>query len=108
VRYFLNLFSPDTAEAFIQNGGTISGFRTRQRNAAERVKPGDLFVCYVTKISRWIGVLRILEGPFEDSTPIFYEANDPFVVRFKVEKVVWMDLESAIPINQDFVWNGLS
>ena len=77
-------------------------------NASEKIKPGDLFVCYVTKISRWIGVLRILEGPFEDSSPIFYESNDPFVIRFKVEKLVWMDLESAIPIHQDFVWDGLS
>lgn len=42
------------------------------------------------------------------TSPILYESNHPFVIRFQVEKVVWLDVESAIPINQDFVSNGLS
>jgi hypothetical protein len=75
---------------------------------AERIKPGDTFVCYLTRLSRWFGLLEVLEGPFIDNKPIFVEADDPFVVRFKVRSVVWLDIEKALPIHDDVVWNGLS
>jgi hypothetical protein len=52
--------------------------------------------------------LEVLEGPFIDDKPIFVEADDPFVVRFKVRPLVWLDIEKALPIHDDVVWNGLS
>jgi len=86
----------------------VSGFRIRQQNVAQRVKPGDKFVCYMTKLSRWIGLLEVLEGPFVDDTPIFYPEDDPFVVRFRVRPLVWLPVEKAIPIHDERVWNRLS
>ena len=38
---------------------------------AERIKPGDVFVCYLTRLSRWFGLLEVIEGPFIDDKPIF-------------------------------------
>jgi len=69
--YFINLFSPETYEAFKKSSQDISGFRLRHKNMAERIKPGDFFVCYLTRVSRWFGVLEVLEGPFIDDKPIF-------------------------------------
>ena len=57
--YFLDLFSPETYEAFSKSDRTVSGFRLRHQNAASRVKVGDKFVCYMTKLSRWIGILEV-------------------------------------------------
>jgi hypothetical protein len=74
--YFTDLFSPETYEAFGRSDRTVSGFRMRQRNIANRIKPGDKLVCYMTKLSRWGGILEVVEGPFIDA--------DPFVVRFRV------------------------
>jgi hypothetical protein len=108
MNYYLNLFSPETYEAFNRSGRTVSGFRTRQRRAAERIQPGDRFVCYMTKLSRWIGVLEVEEGPYEDDTPIFYGEDDPFVVRFRVRPVAWLPLEKTVPIYDDRVWSALS
>ena len=68
--YFLDLFSPETYEAFSGSSGRISGFRSRQRDAASRVQPGDLLICYMTRLSRWIGVHEVERGPIEDDTPI--------------------------------------
>lgn len=70
--YFVNLFSPETYSAFCSSAQDISGFRTRQRTAASKLKPGDRMICYMTQLSRWIGVLEVVDGPFEDDTPIFY------------------------------------
>jgi hypothetical protein len=106
--YFLDLFSPETYEAFAGSDQSISGFRLRHKNAAERVKPGDVLICYMTKLSRWFGLLEVLEGPFEDNTPIFYPDDDPFVIRFRVRPLVFLPIEKAIPIYEDAVWNQLS
>jgi hypothetical protein len=75
---------------------------------AEKVKPGDLFVCYVTKVSRWCGLLEVVEGPFIDNSPFFFSDNDPFVLRFKVRPIVWLPLDQSPPIHETSVWNGLS
>ena len=106
--YYLNLFSPETYEAFGRSDRTVSGFRRRQRHAASRIKPGDIFVCYLTKLSRWIGLLEVSAGPDEDSSPLFYPEDDPFVVRFRVNPVVWLPVEKAVPIREDQLWEGLS
>src|SRR5579885_1583379 len=106
--YYLDLFSPETYEAFGRSDRTISGFRIRQRNLAQRVKSGDKLVCYMTRLSRWIGLLEVLEGPFIDETPIFYSEADPFIVRFRVRALVWLPVERAVPIHEPQVWSGLS
>ena len=106
--YFLDLFSPDTYQAFKRSRQDISGFRYRQRFAAERIKPGDKLVCYLTKLSRWFGILEVVEGPFQDSTPIFYPEDDPFIIRFKVKPLVWLEPEKAVPIHSPEVWQVLS
>ncbi len=106
--YYLDLFSPETYEAFGRSDRTISGFRIRQRNVAQRVKSGDKLVCYMTRLSRWIGLLEVLEGPFIDDTPLFYPEADPFVVRFRVRELVWLPVEKAVPIHEPQVWDRLS
>jgi hypothetical protein len=52
--------------------------------------------------------LEVLEGPFQDKTPIFYSVDDPFVVRFRVRPLVCLPIEKAIPIYEDALWNHLS
>ncbi len=106
--YYLDLFSPETYEAFTLSRRDVSGFRIRQRNAAGQVVPGDKLVCYMTKLSRWCGILEVLSGPFEDATPIFYPESDPFIVRFHVKPIVWLPVEKAFPIHDDRVWTQLS
>jgi predicted RNA-binding protein len=106
--YYLNLFSPETYETFSHSARTISGFRIRQKNVAQRIVPGDRFICYMTKLSRWVGILEVESEAFEDDSPIFFEENDPFIVRFKVQPLVWLEKNKAIPIHDDQVWNTLS
>jgi hypothetical protein len=106
--YYLNLFSPETYEAFGRSDRTISGFRPRQHDMAGRVQPGDLLVCYMTRLSRWVGLLEVVQGPFHENTPIFSAEDDPFTLRFRVKSLVWLPLEKTVPIHADAVWQGLS
>ena len=106
--YFLDLFSPQTYEAFKRSPRDISGFRQRQMNAADRVSSGDKLICYLTKLGRWFGLLEVVEGPFIDHAPLFYPEDDPFIVRFRVRPLVVLEIEKAVPIREDEVWNALS
>lgn len=47
--YFLNLFTPETWEAFRKHGAGVSGFRHRQRRmVTEDIHVGDVFLCYLS------------------------------------------------------------
>jgi len=106
--YYVDLFSPQTYEAFTRSSRDVSGFRMRQQNAASKIKKGDKLICYMIKLSRWCGVLEVMSTSFIDETPLFYEQNDPFVVRFKVKPRAWLDKEKAIPIREEGVFDALS
>jgi predicted RNA-binding protein len=95
--YYIDLFSPETYEAFRRSSRDVSGFRLRQKSIAERINAGDIFVCYMTRLSRWFGVLEVIEGPYVDSAPVFVAEDDPFVVRFRVRPIAVLDPEKSIP-----------
>jgi len=108
VTYYLDLFCPETHATCSASNRTVSGFRVRHRKAAARIKRGDILVCYLTRLSRWVGLLEVSEGPFDDSSPLFVAKDDPFVVRFKVKPLVWLTPEQGIPIHDKAVWPRLS
>ena len=108
MNYYTDLFSPETYQAYTNSDKSISGFRKRQKNFVDRLRVGDKLICYITKISRWVGVLEVKGKGFEDSTPIFVPENDPFIMRVKVEPIVWLELDKAIPIHENLIWNNLT
>ena len=106
--YFLDLFTPETWTAFHEHGAKISGFRYRQRHVAiNRIKEGDIFLCYLVRLSRWCGALRIISSAFQDDKPIFQDP-DPYVIRFKVEPIVILEPEYSLPMLHDRIWDSLS
>lgn len=76
--YYIDLFSPETYAAFTSSDRGVSGFRMRQKGIAAAVRPGDKLLCYMTKLSRWVGVLEVVSEYFLDDTPVFLPAADPF------------------------------
>jgi hypothetical protein len=66
VAYYLNLFSPETYEAFSKSDRAVSGFRERQQSAADKIKLSDRLLCYMTRLSRWIGLLEVESGFYKD------------------------------------------
>ena len=119
--YFLVTFTPVTGQAFLEGDRTVTGFK--ERSLWEEVGPGAVFVCYLTRLSRWFGVLEVESGPCRGRSPIFggglplftpspdssVSAHEQYTVRFKVKPdVVLDDLEYAVSIHEPEVWNRLS
>src|SRR5918995_2455077 len=81
--HWLDLFTGTTWQEFLDAGATVSGFRERRWNTLQQVKPGDYFLCYLTGVSRFIGVLEVTSEPYWDETPIWEDEVFPY--RTKVE-----------------------
>lgn len=108
MNYYTYLFSPETFEFFARSDRTVAGVRKNQEQAARRLQVGDRLICYVTRVGRWAGVLELRSSVFEDPTPRFVVADDPFVIRFKVDTHVWLPIEKSVPIKEKVVWEVLS
>jgi hypothetical protein len=67
------------------------------RRAGVEVKPGDVLLCYLTGVMRWVGALRVV-GPSDDTSPIWQQ--DDFPVRFEVEPLIILPPEHGVPMEQ--------
>jgi hypothetical protein len=94
--YWLNLFSGATWQEFLDAGGKVTGFREGRWKAAQQVEPGDYFLCYLTGVSRFIGVMEATSEPYWNETPIW--KDEVFPCRVQVESIAALTPETAVPI----------
>jgi len=106
--YYLVLFSPETYDVFTKSNRKVCGFRLAQEVSARQVNVGDKFVCYMTKFSRWVGILEANSQAYKNRSPLFYVSNDPFLIRFQVKPIVWLEKDYTIPIYEERIWDKLS
>lgn len=95
-RYWLDLFTWKTWQEFLATGGSISGFRATRWKTVEKMQPGEYLLCYLTGISRFIGVLEVTSNGFKDETPIW--KDEVFPARVKVRLVHGLKPETAVPV----------
>lgn len=96
--YWIDLFTATTWHEFVDAGGRVTGFREKRWNAVKRIKPGDLLVCYLTGVMRWIGLLRVMSPPYLDNSPIW--ESEVFACRLKVQPVITLSLDTAVPMSE--------
>jgi len=94
--YWLDLFTGTTWQEFLDAGGKVSGFRESRRKTVEQMKPGDYLLCYLTGVSRWIGILEVVSSPFKDTRRIW--ADEDFPCRVRVKIVAALTPETAVPV----------
>lgn len=96
MKYWLDLFTWNTWQEFIKAGGTVSGFRKSRWRSVQKMKEGDLLLCYMTGISRFFAVLEVTGKPFQDDSPIWGEED--FSSRIPVRVVMHLSPEYAVPV----------
>src|SRR6266852_3571305 len=95
--YWLDLFTGQTWQEFRDYGASVSGFRKRMHNAVERIKPGDILLCYLTGVMRWVGALEVL-GRSRDKQAIWQ--FDEFPERLSVKPIVMLLPEHGVPMEE--------
>ncbi len=94
--YWLDLFSHETWTEFLAAGGEVSGFRLGRRSQVKKIQPGDYLLCYLTGVSRWVGVLEVQSPAYEDTTPLW--SASVFPVRLKVKSIAKLTAGTGIPV----------
>jgi len=91
----LDLFSGTTWREFLEAGASVSGFSETRRNIVSKIRPGDILLCYLTGVMRWVGALEVL-GPSEDPSRIWKDAEFP--ARVAVQPLVKLPPEHGVPL----------
>ena len=97
MNYWLDLFTGTTWQEFRQAGATVSGFSAKRRTVAQRMKAGDILVCYLTGVMRWVGALEVT-GSSKNADPIWKDQEFP--VRFNVNPIIMLEAEHGVPMEQ--------
>lgn len=95
--YWLDLFTGQTWQEFRDYGSTVSGFRKRMRNAVNRIKPGDVLLCYLTGVMRWVGALEVQDRS-RDKKKIW--EFDEFPERLSVKPLILLPPEHGVPMEE--------
>jgi hypothetical protein len=67
------------------------------RGISRRVNPGDIFLCYLTGVMRWVGALEVAK-PSQDRSRIW--KDEEFPVRFEVRPLVILEPEHGVPMQE--------
>ena len=94
--YWLDLFTGATWEEFLKAGAKVSGFRESRWSTLQKIKPGDYLICYLTGVSRFIGILEVISDPYQDVSSIWKDEEFPSGV--KVKSIIALTPETAIPV----------
>src|SRR5437763_12882395 len=98
MNYWLDLFTGTTWDEFRQAGSNITGFSQRRHGVIDKIKPGDIFLCYLTGVMRWVGALEVIGSTTDTSRTIWKDADFP--VRFEVCSLILLEPEHGIPMDE--------
>ena len=97
MNYWLDLFTGTTWNEFQKSGASISGFSHRMRKTVQKIQPGDILLCYLTGVMRWVGALEVVSQT-DDKTPIWKDAEFPS--RLKVKPLLMLPPTNGIPMSE--------
>jgi hypothetical protein len=73
MNYWFDAFTGITWNEFRAAGAKVTGFRDHNWKRAEKIRPGDIFLCYMVGAKRWVGLLEVTGERYRDETPIWRE-----------------------------------
>ena len=97
MNYWLDLFTGTTWREFRGAGANVSGFRPIRRKTVERIKPGDILLCYLTGVMRWVGALEVISQS-NDTRRIWN--YDEFPARLDVKPLILLDPEYGLQMQK--------
>jgi hypothetical protein len=100
--YWIIVGSPDNFQRTQELGFTVQGIKSRHRKKAERMKPGDKIVYYITGRKAFGGIATI-DSPYFESHERIWQSGDPkkeaedYPFRVKIEPDIVLPADQAVP-----------
>lgn len=94
--YWLDLFTEETWLEAARHGFSVSGFSDGRWATVQRVKRGDMLICYLTIRSAYVGLLRVTGEAYRDEAPIW--SSQVFPSRLPVEPELLLRPDGGIPV----------
>jgi hypothetical protein len=94
--YWLDLFTVETWKEFQDHGGDVSGFSEKRWPTVQKMRLGDYLLSYLTRVSRWVGLLEVVGQPFFDEEPIW--SAQVYPSRVPVRMVLALPPEQGVPV----------
>jgi hypothetical protein len=100
--YWIIVGSPDNFARTTELGFTLQGIKSRHRKKAERMRPGDKIIYYVTGRKAFAGIATVTSEYFESHERI-WQSGDPkkeaedYPFRVKIEPDIVLPLDDATP-----------
>lgn len=93
---YLGVFTVESWREFKRHGATVMGFNEKKSAIASRLLPGDRILCYLSKVSSFVGWMEVTGSSYLDKKPLWTDGLYP--VRLPVRVVRELSLINAIPI----------
>jgi len=89
----------------VERGFTVQGMKSRHRKKAERMRPGDKIVYYVTGLKAFTGIATITSPYFEDHDIIWTsgdkkKAAEDYPFRVQIEKEIALNEDDFVPAQE--------
>ena len=97
--YWLDVFTPKSGQEFNKAGATVSGFPDRRWNTVQRMRVGDILICYMKAESCWFAALEVTSKPFQDYENRIW-SDDVYPCRVPVKPVVVIEPKKAIKVKE--------
>ncbi len=97
MNYWLNIFTGETWEEFRAGGGNIAVFGSGRGKMAKQIQPGDILLCYLPGVMRWVGALAAL-GPCEETRRVWSDTSHGNSAKLAVRPIVCLDPEQGVPM----------
>lgn len=95
-KHYLALFSEETWNEFLETDCLVYGTTLNKQVRMRVVNQGDYLICYVTKLSLFVGLLEITSSPYIDDHRIW--KNDIYPVRVKVLPIYTLNVKNGVPV----------
>lgn len=95
--YWVQVFSVETWNEFLKAGASTTGFSGTRWAWVQKLKPGDYLLCYLIRVSSFVGILEVASPPYLDKTMQIWK-EDAYPCRADVRLLEHLPIEDAVPI----------
>lgn len=97
--YWLLVGTPENYAKTAALGWSLAGLKHRHRKKAERMRPGDKIIFYLTQVKAFGSIVTITSPYFEETTPLWRseKPGELYPFRVRTEPDIIVSIDEALP-----------